>query len=434
MGKILIKKHKFEDAKEKIKIFSKNLPSNPCFDRVEIDGGLFGLGDHKVTGSEMNTFIGKVQDKFTSVNFSLRNIISEFKEVYNAFDFLDGEYISGIIGSIESAKEASQQASKAQANIKVTVENLKKTVVGLVNLKATVERIEKTINTQKQNVLSYDEITKKLDDNYKIRQIPSFMKTVSTLQTCYTFLLNKQSLIDTDVDKSKNLLSLIKNQEEKSNVLNTIFSQLSSNLHYKDIDTIWNDVEEHKANLAGFHQQVDGFIEKVNQTTERINDDIVTLQQYRFVLESHEHLGDIDTIWSDVEEHKANLAGFHQQVDGFIEKVNQTTERINDDIVTLQQYRSVLESHEHLGDIDTIWSNVEEQKANLAGFHQQVDNFISEIHTSEVGIKESIQRMIESNNAAHQLYDKKIKTAYYIGGTAVFLSILHLIIQAFGVI
>ena len=63
MDKTLIKRHNFEVSKENIEKFSKKLPSNPAFDIVEVDGGLFGWGNHKVTGTEMNNFIGKVQDK-----------------------------------------------------------------------------------------------------------------------------------------------------------------------------------------------------------------------------------------------------------------------------------------------------------------------------------------------------------------------------------
>lgn len=378
MSKALIKKHNFEIAKREIERFSRNLPSNPSFERVEIDGGLFGWGDHKVTGTEMNQFIEKVQNKLISVNTSLRSIIGEFKQVYNAFDFLDGEYINGIIGSVECAEEASKQALTAQADIKTTVENLKKTVIGLVDLRKTVERIENTLNAQSPNDIA---------------------------------LINR-----------------------RINSLNHIYSQFSSNSHYKDIDTIWNDVEEHKTDLAGLHQQVAYFIEKVNQTTERINNDITTLQQYRSILESYKHLGDVDNIWRDVEEHKANLTGLHHQVDAFVEKVNRITERINNDITALQQYRSVLESYKHLGDVDAMWGDIEGHKVALDNLHQQVNDFISEVHAAETEIKESIQRMEESNADAHLRYEKKIKIVYSIGGTAVGLSIIQFILQIMGVL
>ena len=428
-----------------------------------MDGGLFGWGDHKVTGSEMNNFIGVVQDKLISVNSSLRNIISEFKEVYNAFDILDKEYINGILGSVESAENASMQALKAQDDIKTTVDNLKKTVVGLVSLKMTVERIEEKVNAQYINVISYEEVIKALNDQYKIKNIPSLVDTTYTLQTS----------IDTEINKTNALLLLINSQEEKIDAIwNDIESQkinitnihqqvddfipkvnqtterinndiaalrqyrmvLESYEHLGDVDAVWSDVEEHKTNLAGLHQQVDDFIQKANQTTGRINNDIAVLQQYRMVLESYEHLGDVDAVWSDVEEHKTNLAGLHQQVDDFIQKVNQTTGRINNDIAALQQYRMVLESYEHLGDVDAVWSDVEEHKTNLAGLHQQIDNFISEVHTTEVDIKASIQKIIESNTSAHLLYDKKIKVVYCIGSFAIILSAIHLTLQIFGVL
>ena len=114
MDRSLIKKHNFDKAKTHIQSFSNKLPSNPAFERVEVDGGLFGWGDHKVTGSEMNNFIGKVQDRLISVNDSLRKIVKEFREVYSAFDSLDTEYISGILSSVEAAEKASGEALTAQ--------------------------------------------------------------------------------------------------------------------------------------------------------------------------------------------------------------------------------------------------------------------------------------------------------------------------------
>lgn len=154
MNKSLIKKHNFQVAKDKIEQLSRELPSNPCFDQVEEDAGPFGLLDHKVTGEEMNNFIGKVQDKLVSVNSSLISITNGFKEVYKAFDFLDSEYINGIIGAVESAEDASEKAVQAQSDIKKTVENLEKTVKGLVNLKQAVKQLEEKVDKQKAPISS----------------------------------------------------------------------------------------------------------------------------------------------------------------------------------------------------------------------------------------------------------------------------------------
>lgn len=138
MDKSIIKKHNFEEAKNKIRVFSNNLPTYPHFDRVEERGGLFNRGNHNVTGKEMNTFVCKVQDRFISVNSTLRSVVSEFKEIYKALDFLDKEYIDGILVSVEAAEKASRQALDAQNDILDTIEVLQQTVEKLEEFKNSV--------------------------------------------------------------------------------------------------------------------------------------------------------------------------------------------------------------------------------------------------------------------------------------------------------
>lgn len=177
--------------------------------------------------------------------------------------------------------------------------------------------------------------------------------------------------------------------------------------------------------LKEFKKMVTGkldSIEKFNRTTERICNDIAALQQYHSKLESFKHLVDVDAIWNDVENQKTNLAGFHQQVDAFIESVSRTTERIHGEIAALQQYRSMLESFQHLGDVDVIWKDVESQKTDLANYRQQVDD----LHRAH-------SKLEEVNMASHIIYEKRIKTAYYVGGTALGLSIINYILQILGV-
>ena len=376
MDKALIKRHNFEVSKKKIETFSKSLPSNPAFDRVEVDGGLFGWGDHKVTGTEMNNFIDKVQDKLISVNKSLTSIISEFREVYKAFDYLDGEYIKGIIGSIESAEEASKQALKAQSDIQNTVENLKKTVLGLDDLKNSVEKIERTINKLSANQLSYKDVAKKLDQKYKIGQIGTVISTNEGLKSKIKQVSDNLSSILLELNKLKDLHQIVQTQNKRNELLDNLYKNITSFAHYKEIDAIWNDVESHKANLADFHHQVDSFIENVNQTTERINNDITALQQYRTLLETYKHLGDVDAIWNDVEDHKASITKLQDQM-----------------------------SH-----------------------------FISDVHTTTKEIKESIKSLEKANTADHLQYERKIKIAYYISGSAIGLSFINYLLQILGII
>ena len=145
MDKSSIKKYNFENAKNQIKRFSEELPSAPTIDKVEVDGGLFGWGDHKVTGSEFNNRIGKVQTGFIDINQSLRTVIKEFGAVYNTLDVLDKEYISGIVNTMEDLEKNCKEVENAQSDIKDTQSDLKRTQIDLQknveNLKLAVEKL-----------------------------------------------------------------------------------------------------------------------------------------------------------------------------------------------------------------------------------------------------------------------------------------------------
>ena len=145
MDKSSIKKYNFENAKNQIKRFSEELPSAPTIDKVEVDGGLFGWGNHKVTGSEFNHGMGDVQTGFIDINTSLRTVIKEFGTVYETLDALDKEYINGIIANMEKIDKNCQQVQNAQSDIKDTQSDLKRTQVDLQknveNLKLAVEKL-----------------------------------------------------------------------------------------------------------------------------------------------------------------------------------------------------------------------------------------------------------------------------------------------------
>jgi hypothetical protein len=62
-----------------------------------------------------------------------------------------------------------------------------------------------------------------------------------------------------------------------------------------------------------------------------------------------------------------------------------------------------------------------------------VNNFISEVHIAHDEIKYSIKNLEDVNMASHIIYEKRIKIAYYVGGTALGLSIINDILQILGV-
>lgn len=416
MGDKLIKPHNFQTAISSIQQFSRHMPSQPSFTQVK-EKCCFGLLNRSVTGEEFNTLVEQVQKKFVSFNSTINNIIKEFSSVYEAFQALDRDYINGIIGAVESAETASKQALSAQTDIDATIQNLKKTVERLIHVSETTKSFKEDIAQIKQllpiiekfrNLGGPDSIWKEIHKNNS--QITAFQQQLD-------------SIVSSTISRINNNITLLQQFNTKLEALK----------HLGDIDTIWQNVQGHEANLVELHKQLDDFIEQVNQKTARINNDVHDLQQFRSKLEALKYLGDIDTIWQDVQDHTADLSELHSQINDFIEKVNQTTSRINADINQLKQFQTKIEALKHIGDVDSIWQDVQDHAADLSELHSQINNFIEQTHSTEEEIKTRIHLLEEANIAEHLILKKKLKISYIIGGIAVAISLVHIALRAFGI-
>lgn len=143
MNEIEIKKHNFEIAKKRIGNFKLSNNGN-SFERVK-EKSFWGCFNHDVTGLEMNQHIDKVQSAFIGINKYIYDIVKEFKEIYNALDALDKEYINGIIKSLEKAQKAINENND-------TVKNLEETVNYLLEIEENIYVFKQDITTQTSRI------------------------------------------------------------------------------------------------------------------------------------------------------------------------------------------------------------------------------------------------------------------------------------------
>ena len=117
MEELVIKKHDFEVAKENLKKFSQKESKDIAISSVKTSGWFLGLGNHKVTGSELNDRLSVVQQHLIDLNETNNRTIKEFGQIYSALDALDKEYLQAILISINATKETSKQIKDAQEKI-----------------------------------------------------------------------------------------------------------------------------------------------------------------------------------------------------------------------------------------------------------------------------------------------------------------------------
>lgn len=177
---IIIQRPNFELAKGKILSASKKGPSTVRLDQFRTNGTIITWNNHNITGDEANTLLViPLQKTLTSHNTDIQNLFQIAKDIYEALDSLDKEYIAGIVGAVNAAKEASDQALKANNDIKRTIEALQKTVNILNNFKNDISdkldtfikdsnQTKESINNRIEELISFQE-TKNLNFNKKIR-------------------------------------------------------------------------------------------------------------------------------------------------------------------------------------------------------------------------------------------------------------------------
>lgn len=114
---LVIKEHDFQEAKNALKKYAEQAEEKIELVGVPTKGGLFHLGNHKVTGSELNDIISSTQNYLINIYKFNQDIIKEFEQVYKAFESLDKGYIAGIVTSIKAAAEVSKQEQKDRRDI-----------------------------------------------------------------------------------------------------------------------------------------------------------------------------------------------------------------------------------------------------------------------------------------------------------------------------
>ena len=181
-NEIIIQNSNFELAKNRILSAYKEVPSKVHLDQFRTKGTIFPCNNHNITGDEANQLlVSPLQKTLISQNESIKVLFKIANDIYEALDSLDKEYIAGIVGAVNAAKkasdqalQASEQAKMAQDDIKITIMALQQTVSTLKEFKDDIShkldtfQTKESINNRIEELISFQE-AKNLSFNKKIR-------------------------------------------------------------------------------------------------------------------------------------------------------------------------------------------------------------------------------------------------------------------------
>ena len=446
-------RHNFEDKISEIKRLSNKVPSEVALNSFKTEGALF---KHRVRGEEINdNLVRPLQQTLISLKSSVYDLFKLSSAVFEALNYLDKDYIDGILSSLQAATvasgqaktasekaetassqalDASRKALDAQEKISQTIKALKLTVDKLQEFKKSIEKdVAKKVQVKKlsdkvslfQQQLEYSSKNAKRIQE-KIDSLQQFIGSLELLSH-----LNDVDEIWVDVQEHKSDMSSVSQQiseitiqaeETTKSVMANLaalqsFQQLiESYSHLKDVDAVWEDVQEHKSDLNSVHQQISDITSKAAETTKSVTANIAALQSFQKLIETYSHLKDVDAVWEDVQGHKSDLSSMHKQISEITSKAAETTKSLTANIAALQSFQQLIESYSHLKDVDVVWEDVQGHKSDLNSVHQQ----ISEIE--------------DENKERECILNKKLRIAYCIAGGSIALTIVHMILNYFGIL
>ncbi len=396
MNEIAIKRHSFDLAKNRLKEFSEKTEAELEIGKVRTDGGFFGLGDHKVTGYELNRRLETIQEHFIAVNTTNNKVIKEFREVYNALDVLDKDYITSIVANVKAIEKTSNDVRVQQGTLK--------------------QHNEKLANQQSKLDAHQAEIEK---------NVANISKIVAALKVFKENLEGYKHL--TDIDKIWNDCKSIQNEIR---VVSDSVTKFSKKI-IEDIDNMWDDLDICKKNIEIINADIQTQQNELNNlaTTSKNHTDsidalskkmaaaeeyavdsrnlITKLETFREEVSALNHLMEVDEIWEQAGEHQTRINRVEQEC------------RTNTD---------KLSGISHLDDVDGMWNNVEEHTSKLIKCEKRDEELADAIQKNKEEVNENIAEAVRTANIAIEILTKKVKYAYWIAGGTAGLAIIELIL------
>lgn len=439
MNEIVIKKRNFEMAKNRLKEFSMIKEAELKIEKVRTDAGFLGLRDHRVTGYELNSRMETIQNHLIDINTTNNKTIREFREIYNALDALDKDYMASIVSSVKAIEKTSndvrtqqgilnnhhnklqEQQDKLDAHqyqIVKNVDNINKTVIALKKFKEKLDSLK--------HLTDIDKIWSDcIKIHHEIRSLSSSLtlsvnSTNDSIRDNIKHVEELKNLSAISEKKIEDLTYQLNDSIEKLEYVMSFASETEKIKHLKDIDDMWDSVAQAAKSIKHHSKELEKFDGLVTKNIE----DLKNLRSFVEKLSKLEYLFEVDTMWKKGENQEIVLNELAQADVKLSERIDHNTNDLND----FKSFKQKLINIKHLDDIDKVWLDVQEHISQLAEAKIMDENLASNILQNKEELDKKVEQIEQTMNGTIEALSKKIKYAYWLAGGTAGLAIIELII------
>ena len=393
----MLKFTSFENAKGELKSFSTKNSSDFGIDKVETEGGFLWLGNHKVTGTELNKVTSQVQDYLIKINDFSKNVVKEIGQVYTALESLDKEYIPAIMTAVKGAEIASDQAKTASEHARVAQEDIKETIqkqkkiVGVLEKHKEkldklkhLENIDDIWNESQELEKEMNEFQQKFEEAKN--QLLNLERSIKSLQSFANSILDYEHLEEIDVMWERLELT-DKNFENAFIQLKNLGEQIDDILripHIRDLDCVWNEIEVKKEEVISINEEISAHEKELNDVRTQTQ----ILSEFKNSMECQNHIFNIDESWNDLERAKSDIISTKET----IVEIEQEKKVIEDNVTELQNFENKLLQLSHLFDVDNM-------NREIISANDKIEKLSSE---SKQGLTSTNDKIEELSSASNQ--------------------------------
>jgi DNA repair exonuclease SbcCD ATPase subunit len=335
------KRHNFDAKKNSLKKFGETQTQIVEIDDVETEGGLFGLFEHKVTGEELNQRMYTIQTYMVKFNGEMNRVIREFKEVYEAIDILDHDYICDIVANLKSIEKTSNDVRIHQDKLK---EHTNKLSLQQSKLDAEYVGIKKMEEEQKVILRVLQNFQERLKSLEHLMDIDSIWHDCKMMRDNVRDLSKQTEVLEQSCEEIRNNIKIL---EECNKRLVEKTGALEKQIDQQDA-ALKNKIEETKQQfLLDVNQTKDAIEQKLQNHVEQMDVEIVQInkQLVRKIGALEEQIDQQDVVLQNkIEETKQQFLLDMNQTKGFIEqelqahveKTDVLEQKVDEEIVALK--------------------------------------------------------------------------------------------------
>lgn len=387
---IVVKRQNFDIAMKSIKDLSNQAKEHEPLDRVSNSGGFLGLGDHKVTGYELNNMVSQVEGQLVDMKNFYLGFLDIITSIYKALDALDREHISGILIAANAAKVASDKATQ-------NVEAIQKIVKVLQKFNKKLENLEHLMDVDKAWEL-LEEQTQLLKD------FSEYKDKLSKLE----HLKDVDKLWDDKVSQSESLDDLAKKLGEIDRILEAQGESIS------DFTNIVKNIFENQQSF-------------IDSTNKRFAEHQATVESRLVNREKA------------IEESFTSLSElFNRNQDDLNRKVDELSKVQADKLDSLDKAQTDRLNQIEVSQTQALGQIAKAQSATLSSIEKAQVDRLNQISIAQVEKLEAINKSLEEEkstlNEMVTTLARKIKIAYILAGGAASISIIHLLFNIIGIL